>query len=387
MIPQLPQAVGAVHIPLFLSPSRFGDLLSCKLSVLSPADAVEQLPVSPLALLGTVLHHVVREVSDGNWGDSSTANMAFDTILEAALMALEPQPVPLQKSVGLQRWFTRVARARSWALADAPAASTGVPRMLQVLAGSEGPAQLRVDVGHEAWIVWPDGRLRGRADRVDAREGGGFRVVENKSGKIRDRTGGLLESIGIQVGLYALAIEAVTRASVETVVRGDEAVIVPWDASARKSIREMLDRILAELPADTWMNAAVLASPGPHCKRCRLRPACGNYLAGAASLWVDQATMGRMPLDVWGEVQRVDETGEVGRVELRDDTGRVVVVSGLSVAREVHNLKRGDRIFFFDLETDQDRQHTERIQPSNFRELPPNTSSSRRRAFGLRLFR
>ncbi len=382
----LPSPLGAVRIPKFLSPSRFGDLRKCRLSVLAPADAAS-LPTAPEALLGTVLHHVVTEVGEGRWGDADTPTRAFDTILAAVLSTLEPMAVPLEASVGRQRWFTRVARARSWALQDAPSVGSGESRMLRSPSpATDGPSEARVDVGYEAWIVWPSGRLRGRADRVEVR-GDGLRVIENKSGAIYDRTGDLVEGIGLQVGLYALAIEAVAQVRVETVIRQDEAVNVTWDASTRASVRELLEQTLAELPEAALVEAVGLASPGPQCRRCRLRPACIRYLTEAPKLWNDEQTSGRMPLDVWGEIRNIRELSEGVRVELRDDAGRFVVVAGISPEWRVQDLPLGDHVYFFDLETDQARQHTERVQPSNLREAPPSTSSSRRRAFGLRVFR
>src|SRR5689334_2130613 len=150
----LPSPLGAVRIPRFLSPSRFGDLRKCRLSVLAAADAAS-LPTVPEALLGTVLHHVVTEVGEGRWGDAKTPTRAFDAILAAVLSTLEPMAVPLETSVGSQRWFTRVALARSWALQDAPHVGSGEPRMLRSPGlAAEGPSEARVEVGHEAWIVW-----------------------------------------------------------------------------------------------------------------------------------------------------------------------------------------------------------------------------------------
>lgn len=387
--PLLPSPVGAVRVPKFLSPSRFGALLTCKLSVLAPPDGVSgSLPVAPVALLGTLLDHVVTEVGEGRWGDAQTASQAFDAILGTVVSELEPQSVSLPTSVGRQRWFTRVARARAWALHDAPSVGCGEPhsRVRSPTRTIAGPSDPRVDIGHEAWIVWPSGRLRGRADRVERRTGG-LRVVENKSGAIHDRTGALIDRIGLQVGLYALAIESVTQLAVETVVRGDEIVAVAWDARTRENVRDLLEQTLAALPEGSLLEAETLASAGPHCRSCRLRPACTRYLTEAAQLWIDERTSGKMPLDVWGEVRSVNETPEGVRAELRDDAGRFVVVSGISPDWRIQDLQRGDRVYYFDLETDQERQHTEKVQPSNFRDAPPAANSNRRRAFGLRVLR
>jgi hypothetical protein len=234
--------------------------------------------------------------------------------------------------------------------------------------------------------VWPEGRLRGRADRVEEDATRKLRVIENKSGALRDRTGALIPEIGVQVGLYALAIDAITGQPVETVLRGDELVEVPWDAKTHESLQALLERTLATLPPDAAVAAESIAVAGPHCRRCRIRPACRTYLRDAPAYWVAQSINGRMPLDVWGAIRSVQKDGDALRVELRDAAGRFVVITGLDLDWGLQDIPAGDPVYFFALETDQQRQHTERVQPSNFRDAPPGGGSNRRRAFGLRVY-
>jgi hypothetical protein len=382
----LPIALARVSVPRFLSPSRFDDLRKCRLWVLSSDGIPGALPAAPVAVLGTLLHHAAREVAEGRWGESRGPREAFDAVLTEAVFGLQPGRVPLDVAVGRQRWFTRVARARSWAVEDAPSAGSGNPRALSGRAtGTHGPTEARADIGYEAWIVWPEGRLRGRADVVESTRRG-RRIVENKSGRAFDWNGDLVEGIGVQLGLYALATEAVVGGVVETVLRGDERVTIPWDAGTRERVRALLEETLAELPAGEEMPAASLASPGPHCGRCSLRPTCGAYLA-AASLWTREETSGRMPLDVWGELIRSESSERGVRAELRDDAGRFVVVSGLSPDWGIQTCAPGSRLYFFDLEADEDRQHAERIQAANLVERSAHSGSNRRSAFQLRVFR
>jgi hypothetical protein len=345
------------------------------------------LPTSPVSVLGSVLHHVVREVGEGRWGDALTPGTAFARVLARALSDLAPSSVPFDVAVGRQRWHTRLARARAWAIQDAPERGSGEPRGLRSFSASaQAPVDPRVDIGHEAWIVWPEGRLRGRADRVESHPGR-FRVTENKTGGLFDSDGTLIEGIAVQVGLYALAIESLTSAQVETVVRQDAPVVVPWDDAARTRIRVLLDQQLAELPEAAVLAASELATPGTSCRRCTFRSTCSKYLSEAPQLWLSPTTSGRMPLDAWGTLEKLEETPDAIRVELRDDVGRLVVVDELSREWGLQDSKIGDRIFFFGLEADQDRQHAERVQPSNFREGAPTKGSTRRRAYGLRVFR
>ena len=180
MIP-LPLELSCVVIPRFLSPSHFEALKKCRLSVVAPDSLAGTLPVAPDAVLGTALHHVAHEVAEGRWGKASSPAEAFDAVLAKTIAALEPGDAPLDVAVGRQRWFTRVARARAWAIEDAPTESRGEPQPARPHRGrgKGGPTEARADLGHEAWIVWPDGRLRGRADLVEL-SARGRRVIENK---------------------------------------------------------------------------------------------------------------------------------------------------------------------------------------------------------------
>ena len=54
----LPERLTSVEVPRFLSPSRFRDLLGCKLSVLAEREARVRLPLSPEAVFGLILHHL-----------------------------------------------------------------------------------------------------------------------------------------------------------------------------------------------------------------------------------------------------------------------------------------------------------------------------------------
>jgi len=382
-LPLLPNAIEEVAVPAFLSPSRVADMLRCKLSVLA-SDVPGELPESVVADLGASMHHVVGEVSEGRWRTANTAAAAFAEILAAALLMFASTPTPLRVAVGRQLWAARIFRARGWALQDAPLASIGNTQPLRSDIRSEGPSDARVDTGSEAWIVWPSRRLRGRADRVQ-RVGARLRILENKSGQVFDQHGELLEGIGLQVGLYALAAEAIAGLEAEPVVRGAQTVVIPWDDKARQRVTAVLEELLAALPAGAPLSASAVASAGPHCRGCRLRSVCTTYLNDAPQMWLDAASSGRMPLDTWGEIIRTSDTAADVRLELRDAANRFVVVSGLSHDWDIQSLKAGDKVHLFNLETDQDRQHAERVQPANFREK--TNASSSHSAFQLKVFR
>ena len=78
----LPAPLPTVEVPRFLSPSRFDDLLSCKLSVLAEREAQVQLPPSPQAIFGSILHHLRHEWAEGRYEPGSSVSESVTKTLE-----------------------------------------------------------------------------------------------------------------------------------------------------------------------------------------------------------------------------------------------------------------------------------------------------------------
>lgn len=390
----LPDVLASVEVPTYFHPSTFRQLSVCRLSVLAPATARDHLPPRPLALLGTLLHHCMGEVGEGRWGAEIDPKAAFDRILEQATGDVEvalaargwPRLTPLAAAVGAQRWAERARRARRWAVRDAAVRSNGPPRPMVAFrpvvqpAGSESAF---VGSGREARIVWPAGRIRGQADRLDRPAGGPVRIVEFKTGEIEGK--GALESATLQVGLYALAVQAVIGGDVELLIEADEVVRIAWPAT-RPVVQRALEEALRDLPAGEVLASEALARVGPHCRNCDLRPVCGSYLRTAPELWGASGTGGQMPLDVWGTVIRVGPPGGLLRVEILDASGSLVVVDRVRLEAGSSPPTVGATVHFFDLATDEAPMHAERTRPSNLRDEPRAGASVRRPAWGFQAF-
>lgn len=390
---QLPRAIPEVVVPPYFSPSTFRVLAECPLAVLATREHRLHLPPRPLALLGTILHHVVAEIGDGRWPDADGPRAAYNELLRVTVAAAEAhlitkgwgRLVPLERSVGQQVWAERVCRARRWVVRDAPERSVGPPRPLALDApgADSGSAEPFVGSGREALIVWPAGRIRGRADRVERDAGTPTRVFDYKSGGFESEQ--LRRAGSIQLGLYGLAIEAVVGGDIELVIEGDERVELPWAETSARA-RAALDEATSLFPLGARLSAEALARPGLHCRFCELRPACAVYLRDAPALWGDAVLGGRMPLDVWGIVRSSELADGLVHMEVKDASGCLIVVQRLAWEGEFAPPAAGQCVYLFDLLADEVPLHAERRRPVNLRDQPRPGASIRQPAWGFRGF-
>ena len=392
----LPAQLSSVEVPRFLSPSRFRDLLGCKLSVLAERQARVRLPPTPQAVFGLILHHLRREWVEGRYGPESSVSDSLETMARQADTQLQLREetarlVPLREALGWWAWARGAQRLQQWV-------SRTPPRRLRDRAGSlpkildspeRGPERTERDLqtGQEAWIVSPRWRLRGRADQVAEVTGGQFEIVDFKSGRLHDDEGSLLPESTLQVRLYALAAEESTNSPIRLFLEGSERHQVLWGRHERQETISLLQEVLSELPQGVRTSAPGLAMPGHQCAVCRVRPQCQRYIDEAPELWQDLEIAGHLPLDTWGRIVSIRQRGTVQDIELKDPNGDLVIVRGLDTARRVDSLRLDDLIYLFGLERTEDRRsHGSVTRPRNFHEFPPDNGQRLRRARSLLVF-
>lgn len=388
--PALPPPINSVIVPSSFSVSTLVALERCALSVLGKSDchgvrADGVLVPHPTALLGTILHHARAEVREGRWGDARGPLDAFRTVFQDALTFAEDELredlhttnlVPLRAAVGRGAWLRRVERGERWAASLGHVVSSRErPRALGPLLAHTAPmseAPTPVRLGAEEPILDADLRLKGRPDWSEPAGPGLVVVSEFKSGRIQDEDGVVLEEHAVQVQAYALMLErAQPGIRVEAYVEGVDRIPVPWGRHQRERLLERLRALGARLPDGRELAADDLASPGSHCRFCRIRPVCSRYLRDAPSWWSDLPGAVRpLPLDVWGVVEDVQERHACVSLRLTDAGGRRVLVDGLVVGGT--SVMRGDDVWFFDLESSEDLdQHGAKVQPRNYHQVPP----------------
>ena len=390
----LPAPLSNVTVPMFFSPSRFPDLLGCKLAVIGEKEASVRMPPSAEAVFGSILHHLRREWAEGLYAQGASASEAvtnsLETMAEQADMQLgrvggTAHGAPLREALGWRAWAQGARRLKRWISGSQPDRRLGHPRALPNIvdlpARSVERTEPELQTGQEAWIVSPQWRLAGRADQVMRAPDGHFEIVDFKSGQLFDGEGELLAELATQVRLYALAAEESTHQPIRLFLEGSERREVPWDQRERADVSARLQEILSELPQGMDGNASELASPGPQCVRCRVRPQCQSYLDLAPTLWRDPRIAGFLPLDTWGRVVTIGQSGAAQTIELRDPNNDLIVVRGLDTDGWTNPLQPDDSIYLFGLErTENRRSHGLVSRPRNFHERPPDGGRRLRRA-------
>jgi CRISPR/Cas system-associated exonuclease Cas4 (RecB family) len=389
--PALPPPIDSVLVPSSFSVSTLVSLERCALSVLGTSHCQEVradgvLVPHPKALLGTILHHARAEVREGRWGDARDPLDAFRSVFQTALTSAEDELreelhtanlVPLRVAVGRREWLRRVGQGERWASSlDHVVSSREHPRTLGPLLAHARPtsgATPAVRLGAEESLLDAELRLKGRPDWSEQCGPDLVVVSEFKSGRIVDDDGVLLEEHVVQVQAYALMLErAKPGIRVDAYIEGAERVPVHWGGPQRERLLERLRALDARLPHGRQLVADDLASPGSHCRFCRIRPVCSRYLRDVPSCWPDLAgAVLPLPLDVWGVVEHVEQKGAGASLRLTDAGGRRVLVEGL-VAEGMIDVMPGDDVWFFNLESSEDLdQHGAKVQPRNFHQVPP----------------
>ena len=392
----LPARLSSVEVPRFLSPSRFSDLLGCKLSVLAEREAHVQLPPSPQAVFGLILHHLRREWVEGRYGPESSVSDSLETMARQADTQLQMREetarlVPLREALGWWAWARGAQRLQQWTSRTLPRRLRSRARSLPKILDSpeRGPERTEKDLqtGQEAWIVSPRWRLRGRADQVVKVTGGQYEIVDFKSGRLQDDKGSLLPESTMQVRLYALAAEESTNLPIRLFLEGGERHQVLWSRHERQETISLLQGVLSDLPQGVRVSAPELAMPGRQCAVCRVRPQCQRYIDEAPELWRDLEIAGHLPLDTWGRIVSIRQHRTAQDIELKDPNGDLVIIRGLDTSRRVASLRPGDSIYLFGLERTEDRRsHGSVTRPRNFHEFPPDSGQRLRRARSLLVF-
>jgi hypothetical protein len=190
--------------------------------------------------------------------------------------------------------------------------------------GGGGKALTPALFGREILLNDPRHDLAGRADRVD--NGGAKTVVTDfKTGRPRLEVG---DDHRVQLLAYGLLVAERDQRSVELVaISPTERHTLAFDAPARAEIEAVLRAASERLPRDIDFRPETLATPGKICLGCRFRLTCPVYPGWAERHWRDAVMT--TPLDVWGEIRRVDLRNDLATLVVVAPDGSLTRVSGV----------------------------------------------------------
>lgn len=374
-----------VTVPECFSPSALGTSARCRLKLVVAstrrAEGGERLATGPEAMVGTVLHRVLKRVEQG---DEHSPDEVFQQEYASAVDELQRDPrrahfADLASTRSLAEWN----RTKQWLLARATQqASPARPKA--AAAGGQGSSRL---TGPEVGFHSPTLRLRGKADRVRQLGSREFEIRDFKTGVALDDRGEVKPEIALQLWAYAfMLLERRPGCDVRLVVDDGAEREVAFDADARTRAKRVLDELLEGMPPVGPSTAGKLADPGKGCWGCQVRHVCPAYLAAAPQWWRQYPDrVDRLPNDVWGTV--LDVVGE-GRVDvvLRDAAGRRVRIDGLDPRHGLTSVLVGKNVWFFGLEATGATRGFDggRFHPRSFHELPRDRME--RRAWALHVF-
>lgn len=397
---ELPEPVKVATIADTFSPSTLAMASRCPLrAVLSASEErLGRLPSSPAAERGIVFHQLWDRAAGGTIpaaGDPWPAlEVELERLLDEARVRLSSQPetkhfADLRRTLPQIEWHNSVQGVLSTAKrlhvsgsrAQPQGDGTGRPkRTFLSLAGPGRWTEVRVEA--------PALRMSGRVDVLERHPSGRVAVYDHKTGRVLDRDGVLLDHIGLQLRLYALAIQSASPGTeVELIVsHGEREERVPVDDATLDETRVWLDELLVTLPARERIEAESLARPGADCKTCSYRHVCSAYQTTAPRFWTGSPEDITWPLDTWGVVTAIEMKGEMFAVDLEDAVGRRVRVHRLD-ARHVSlaTTRRGQRIWFFGLCSARSLvSNGVRFHPLNMYEIP--SESIQQRAWSLAVY-
>ena len=389
----LPGTVDEVVIPRFFSPSRFSELYDCRLRVL--VQGHESCLAPPAStVFGLVLHHLRREAFSGRFKCGSSDGDPFSECFAEMMRQLDRQLsereftaglVPITEALGWHAVSSGLTRLRRWIEPVGKGFGGDSVRPLPDIIGSglgdEVHSSRVLETGPESWVVSPKWRLRGRADHVCELQGVALKITDFKSGRLIDREGALRRDVELQVRLYALAAQESTDLPIRLFVEGDHRYEVNWRNEDRDATISQVQKVLDVLPTGMRARAPELASPGPQCAGCLIRPRCERYLTSAPAMWRDASVAGRLPFDTWGRVVAIHRFHGIQNLEIEDANGDLVLVHGLETMTEDSSVRVGDQIYLFELETSEQRSaHGWPVRPRNFHVIPVDGGFRLRRA-------
>lgn len=266
--------IGSAQIQPIKPSQHWQNRLCAYKYVLSCCPDATQLPASPRAELGTLVHKLLQ------WSSSrratgvslSDAEKKFDELLSKREAELAADPLTTSIS-NLRNSCDVFLRRRHAAITHAQH-----PPMPNRAISSAGKTKIHTEEGLKS----PDGLVTGTMDAV-YECGDDIQVVDKKTGDVTER-GEIKESYKEQLYLYAgLIDECIGRMPSKLIlIDGDNR---RWDLqfspeqirSNYRAAKEWLETIKAEI-SEKPNDVTQLAEPRPeNCRICQYRPACRPY--------------------------------------------------------------------------------------------------------------
>lgn len=264
------------------NPSKLGIFLACRLRYVFETERPASIIVGdhPSALLGTAVHRAAELLRRKMPVDPS----ASVAVLEQCIGRLLAHSSPPRKLIGwmLGQYGKNALLPRAQFISQAGFAWTLAQRLPpRRVAGASAPRDQTglIPIGLERRLASAALDLAGRADEIYWEALRHIRIVDFKTGNIRDSGGSPKRNYVLQLAAYGLAVRELDESveiTLELLGKGDR-WIGPLDAPSVQAASQLLADLRRALPRGSAIPSASLACIGEHCGPCAYRPSCPAY--------------------------------------------------------------------------------------------------------------
>lgn len=312
------------------NPSRLGTFLACPLRYLLETErsGMDRVGDHPAAFFGTAVHQAAELLRRQDHAEPSDCVEVLEKCL-ARLLSNSRRTGQLISWM-LARYGKNGLLSRAQFLSQAGFAKSLAERF----PAARGSAPVRM--GTQAGLI-PVGRERrlasavldvaGRADAIYWAGSRHLRIVDFKTGSIRDSDGNPNRSYLMQVAAYGvIAKQLDPKVSISLELLGiSDSWAGSLDAALIRAVAQLLDDFRNALPLGVAVSPASIARSGEHCSQCSYRPSCQLYSEHVEErMAVDHMSRG---FDLVGDLLDLKWEGDFAAMRLRLANGRTVRIS------------------------------------------------------------
>lgn len=265
------------------SPSKLGVFVECRLRYVFETErpALKRIGDHPSALMGTAVHDAAEVLRRKLPVEASSSV----SVLEQCIGRLVSHNSSSRQLIAwvLGRYGKNALLPRAQFISHAGFAWTLAQRLprrcIEGAGGLTNNLRGRIPVGRERRLASATLDIAGRVDEIYWAANTQVRIVDFKTGSIRDSEGHPKLSYVLQLAAYGLAVREIDPSvdiTLELLGKGDQ-WIGTLDSTRAQAVSHLLGNLRTALPRGKSMPAAGLACIGEQCAPCAYRPSCPAY--------------------------------------------------------------------------------------------------------------
>lgn len=292
-------------------PSKLGVFITCPMRYLleSEQHSFRCLPLPPQAALGSAVHKLANTLQKSGENNPESIIQRLENDFVATLIKTQQGALALWvwERYGIAGLVSRQALIKY--IRYAKSLVTPVAERVGHLSDMIKMRGSIIPVGREKLLKSTFFDMQGRADLIYRKETGEIRVVDFKTGKVRDEKKQPKEEYLLQIAAYGMMVkELAPDVNIELELSG---IGGSWTGVLDNSLQEFVNRVLDSfneiLPRNTSFSALNIARPGRHCIQCAGRCSCPIYSRNLCHFMQQSCPDDRhLSIDIHGRLLEVD---------------------------------------------------------------------------------